>query len=115
MVIARGDVLWVDYGPARGSGPAMVRPAVVLEDNWLLATHIRTVLVVPMTSNTALDVFPGNVLIPAESSGLSKDSVAVVSQIGSVDREFLDPYPAGRLPAYLMKQVSAGVRLVTGI
>lgn len=115
MVIARGDVLWVDYGPVRGSEPAMVRPAVVLQDDWLTATHIGTVVVVPLTSNTALDVFPGNVLIPAESSGLSKDSVAVVSQIGSVGREFLDPYPAGRLPAYLMKQVTAGVRLVTGI
>jgi mRNA interferase MazF len=115
VVIARGDVLWVDYGPARGSEPAMVRPAVVLQDDWLTATDIGTIVMVPLTSNTALDVFPGNVLIPAESSGLEKDSVAVVSQIGSVDREFLDPYPAGHLPAYLMKQVTAGVRLVTGI
>lgn len=115
MVIARGDIVWVDYGPARGSETAMVRPAVVLQDAWLLATQIRTVLVVPLTSNTALEVFPGNVILPAESSGLDRDSVAIVSQVGSVGREFLDPYPAGRLPAYLMTNIAAGVRLVLGI
>lgn len=115
MVISRGDVVWVDFGSPRGSEPAKVRPAVVLQENWLLATRINTVLVVPLTSNTGLEAFPGNVLIPVEASGLSKDSVAVVSQLGPVSREFLDPYPAGHLPSYLLTQVSDGVRLATGL
>lgn len=114
-MIARGDVVWVDFGSPRGSEPAKVRPAVVLQEDWLLATEINTVLVVPLTSNVGLEVFPGNVLIPAKAAGLDRDSVAVVSQVGPVSREFLDPYPAGRTPGYLMTAISAGVRLATGV
>lgn len=80
-----------------------------------METNINTVLVVPLTSNTALEAFPGNVSIPAEASGLDKDSVAVVSQLGPVSREFLDPYPAGHLPSYLLTKVAEGVRLSTGV
>lgn len=113
-MIARGDVAWVDFGQPRGSEPAKVRPAVVLQDDWLLATSLATVLVVPLTSNTALAPFPGNVLVPAGTAGLERDSVAVVSQVGPVSREFLDPFPAGRLPARLLAHVTSGVRLVLG-
>jgi mRNA interferase MazF len=73
------------------------------------------VLVVPLTSNTALEAFPGNVLLPREGSGLDRESVAVVSQLGQVGREFIAPYPAGHVPSYLLTKIAAGVRLVTGI
>ncbi|MEV4737445.1 MULTISPECIES: type II toxin-antitoxin system PemK/MazF family toxin [unclassified Microbacterium] len=114
-MIRRGDVVWVDFGVPRGSEPAKVRPAVVLQDDWLLDTQINTVLVVPLTSNTTLEGFPGNVLIPAAASGLDRDSVANVGQLSAVSREFLDPYPISRLASYLLTQIGAGVRLVSGV
>lgn len=115
MVIARGDVAWVDFGPPRGSEPAKVRPVVVVQADWLLASHINTVLVVPLTSNRGHERFPGNVLVPAAASSLEQDSVALVAQLGPVSREFLDPYPVGHLPAYLLAEIAAGIRLVTGV
>jgi len=115
VVTTRGDIVWVDFGSPRGSEPAKVRPAVVVQEEWLLATSIATVLVVPLTSNTALESFPGNVLIPAEASGLDKELVAVVSQVGPVGREYLDPFPAGQVPAYLMAEIATGIRLVLGL
>lgn len=114
-MIEYGDVVWVDFGSPRGSEPAKIRPAVVLQADWLLATAINTVIVVPLTSNLEQQAFPGNVLVPADASGLEKDSVALVSQIGPVSREFLDPYPVGHLPGYLLARIGDGVRLVTGI
>ncbi|MEC5180242.1 mRNA interferase MazF [Arthrobacter sp. CG_A4] len=81
----------------------------------MLATQITTVLVVPLTSNVALEAFPGNVLIPVDASGLGKDSVAVVSQIGPVSREFLEPDPVGHVPSYVLSKVAAGIRLAMGI
>lgn len=115
MVIRHGDVVWVDFGSPRGSEPAKRRPAVVVQEDWLLATQIATVLVVPLTSNVALEAFPGNVLVPVDASGLEKDSVALVSQVGPVSREFLDPYPVGRVPGYVLTKVADGIRLVLGI
>ena len=114
-MIERGDVVWVDFGSPRGSEPAKRRPAVVIQDNWLLASEISTVLVVPLTSNVDLEPFPGNALIPAVTSGLDRDSVAVISQVGPVSREFIEPFAVGSLPPYLLGKVSAGVRLVAGL
>ncbi|TFD54603.1 type II toxin-antitoxin system PemK/MazF family toxin [Cryobacterium frigoriphilum] len=114
-MIARGDIVWVDFGSPGGSEPATRRPALVVQDGWLLATEIATVLVVPVTSNLALEAFPGNVLIPVDGSGLGKDSVAVVSQIGPISREFLDPHPVGHAPNYVLSKVADGIRLVLGI
>lgn len=113
-MIARGDVAWVDFGEPRGSEPAKVRPAIVFQDDWLLATSINTVLVIPLTSNLAHEAFPGNVLIPAIASGLDKDSVALVTQLGPVSREYVQPVTAGHLPPYLLNELSTGIRLVTG-
>ncbi len=112
--LARGDVVWADFGEPRGSEPAKVRPAIVFQDDWLMATSINTVLIIPLTSNLAQEAFPGNVLIPAVASGLDKDSVALVTQLGPVGREYLQAYPTGRIPAYLLNELGAGVRLVTG-
>lgn len=80
-----------------------------------MASEIATVLVVPLTSNVTLEGFPGSVLIPIEASGLDKDSVAIVSQLGPVSREYVDPYPVGHLPGYLVAKVGAGIRLATGV
>lgn len=115
MVIEHGGVVWTDFGQPRGSEPAKIRPAVVVQEDWLLATRINTVLVVPLTSNLVQQTFPGNVLVPAESSGLEKDSVALVTQLGPVSREFIEPHAVGRLPAYLLQKIGSGIRLVTGV
>ena len=86
-----------------------------MQEHWLLASEIATVLVVPLTSNTALEAFPGNVLVPVDASGLGQDSVAVVSQVGPVSREFLEPFPVGHVPSYVLSKIADGLRLVLGI
>ena len=86
-----------------------------MQEDWLLAVQIATVLVVPLTSNIGLQAFSGNVLLPVEASELGEDSVAVVSRVGSVSRELLDPYPVGHVPSYVLSKVTDGIRLVMGI
>ena len=114
-MIARGDVVWADFGLPRGSEPAKRRPVIVVQDNWLLESKINTVLVVPLTSNVALARFPGNVLITAIAANLPDDSVANVTQVGPISREFIEPYPVGQIPAYLLNDVLKGIRLVLGV
>lgn len=86
-----------------------------MQEKWLLASEIATILVVPLTSNTALEAFPGNVLVPVDASGLGRDSVAVVSLAGPVSREFVQPFPVGHVPSYVLAKISDGLRLVLGI
>ena len=54
---------------------------------------------------------PGNVLLPAGSTGLAKDPAANVTQIVRLDLDFLTER-TGRIPANPMAQVDAGLTLV---
>jgi mRNA interferase MazF len=114
MVMQRGEVFWVDLGAVSGSVPAKRRPVVVLQSNSFNRSLIATVVVAAITSNTAAAEYPGNVFIPASTSGLAKDSVVNVSQLVTLDRASLVEI-AGAIPPYLMAEVDAGLRLVLGI
>lgn len=114
MVITRGEVCWVDFGEPKGSAPAKRRPAVVVQSDRFNASRISTVVVLPITSNTSLARHPGNVFVPAQASGLPKDSVVNVSQPMTVDR--LDLAQTGvALPDSLMGAVDAGLRRVVDL
>jgi|GEM_PF-4507431 len=57
------------------------------------------------------DSLPGNVLLPAKATGLPKDSVAVVSQIVTLDRGVLSAR-VGRLAEARLDDVLAGILLL---
>ena len=110
----RGQVWWADLGEPSGSEPGFQRPLLIVQDDAFNRSRLRTVIAVVLTSNLRLVEAPGNVLIPAKVAGLPKDSVANVSQVITIDREFLTE-PAGRLRGELLKHVESGLRLVLGL
>ena len=111
MVIQRGEIWWADLDEPRGSAPGFRRPLIVVQADSFNQSRIQTVISVVLTSNLRLLDAPGNVLIPKSASGLSKDSVANVSQIVTLDRDALSER-ARQLPAHLMTSIERGLRLV---
>ncbi len=57
---------------------------------------------------------PGNVFLPATSSGLPKDSVVNVTALVTLDKADLDA-ETGHLPSVLMSEVDQGLRRVLGL
>ena len=110
-MISRGSICWVDLGEPRGSRPAKVRPVLVLQDDAYNSSRLATTIAAVITSNTALAAVAGNVFLPALISGLTKDSVANLTALVTLDKSDLDP-PVGRLPDQLMAEVSAGLKLI---
>ena len=108
-MIARGEVWWVDLGAPRGSAPALRRPVLVVSGDRYNASELRTVTAVALTSTTRLAAVPGCVALPADVSGLSKDSVVNVTQVVTLDRGALEER-VGALPAWVMSQVDDGLR-----
>lgn len=82
----QGDVYWVRFGPSRDSGPSGKRPAIVIQNDLLNRSHINTTVVSLLTSNAKLAKVPGNVLLEKGTANLPKTSVAVVSQMATVDK-----------------------------
>lgn len=113
MVIAQGDIHWVEFADAEGSGPGFRRPAVVVQGDALNRSSLSTAVCVPLTGNTKWAAAPGNVLLTARSTGLPKDSVANVSQIVTVDRGLLRER-VGRLSKAKLNAVLHGIDVVLG-
>jgi mRNA interferase MazF len=111
LVIARGDVRWASLGEPAGSGPGYRRPVVVVSADSFNASTINTVIVVAISSDLALEQAPGNVFLPVGRSALSKDSVANVSQILTIDRRQLGD-TVGSLDVETMNQIESGLRRV---
>lgn len=111
MVIHRGDVWWADLGDPGGSEPGFRRPLVIVQADAFNASRIRTAVAVVVTSNLRLLDAPGNVLLKARHAGLSKDCVANVSQIVTIDKDALSER-AGKLERPTMTAIAQGMRLV---
>ena len=113
-MIERGEVYWVDLGPAAGSRPAKRRPVVVVQSDRYNESRLATAIVVVITSNTALAAMPGNVILPDGSTGLPRDSVANGTALLTVEkRELIER--SGRLPLNLVDEIDRGLRRVLGL
>lgn len=113
MVVAQGDIFWAALPDPVGSGPGFSRPVVVVQGDAFNASRLATVVVVPLTSNLRWASAPGNVLLKARRTGLSKDSVANVSQVVAIDRTLLAEH-VGRVPKPTLELILEGIDVVLG-
>ena len=74
-------------------------------------SRMQTAIVAAINTNLELADAPGNVLLPARSTGLTRDSVVNVSQLLTLDRTFLTE-PVGALTPRLQRAVDEGLRMV---
>ena len=114
MVVERGQIWSADLGEPEGSEPGYNRPVLIIQSDAFNRSRLHTVIGVVLSTNLRLVDAPGNVLISAKASGLRKDSVANVSQVITIDREFLREL-AGRVRGQFLKDVENGLRLVLGL
>jgi mRNA interferase MazF len=110
----RGEVWWATLPKPIASEPGFRRPVIVVQSDAFNRSRIGTVVAVVVTSNQRLAHAPGNVVLPAQVSGLPKDSVANVSHIVTLDKTFLVERCA-RLPEEMIQQIEDGLRLVLAL
>ena len=110
----RGEIWWSSLPTPDGSSPGFRRPILVIQSNEFNRSRINTVVAAVITSNLALAVAPGNVRVPARSSGLKKASVVNVSQVITVDKSFLAER-VGKLNKQQLSAVEDGLRLILGV
>ncbi|MDE2990866.1 MAG: type II toxin-antitoxin system PemK/MazF family toxin [Chloroflexota bacterium] len=111
MVVQRGEVWWADLAEPRGSEPGFRRPVLIVQADSFNRSRLRTVLALALTTNMRLLDAPGNVLVPGVDVGLPRDSVVNVTQVVTLDRDYLVER-AGQAPRRLLSRIAAGLRLV---
>jgi mRNA interferase MazF len=116
-VIRRGDIHTVDLDPVRGSEANKRRPAVIVSNDAANATAGRlgrgVITVVPVTSNIER-VYQFQVLLPAEETGLDRDSKAQAEQVRSIAVERVGDR-LGVVPRAVMLDIDEALRLHLGL
>jgi mRNA interferase MazF len=109
----RGEIVSVDFDPVRGSEANKTRLAVIMSNDAANATATRlgrgVVTVVPVTSNTTR-IYPFQVLLPAEQTGLPRDSKAQAEQVRSVSVSRVGNV-LGQLPDALVADLDRALRV----
>jgi len=113
-MVNRGEIWWAELAEPIKSQPGFRRPVLVIQSDTFNQSKISTVICAVITSNLRLSEAPGNILLPARASGLSKDSVINVSQIITVDKSFLTE-KIGELNQKLINKLEEGLKLVLSL
>lgn len=113
----RGEICLVDLEPARGAEANKQRPAVIVSNDGANSTAQRlgrgVVTVVPVTSSIDR-VYPFQVLLPADTTGMSSDSKAQAEQVRSIAVERIGPR-IGTLTDELQASLDEALRLHLGL
>ena len=88
MKIRKNDVYYADLSPVIGSEQGGVRPVLVLQNNDG-NKHAPTIIVAAITSRMKRAKMPTHVPVRMESGSLPKNSIVMLEQIRTIDKERL--------------------------
>jgi mRNA interferase MazF len=84
----RGEVYLVNFDPSVGAEIQKTRPALIVQND--VANRFSAVTIVAaLTSRFHTPLRPVQVLVPAGEAGLNTDSVVLLNQIRSIDKQRL--------------------------
>lgn len=109
----RGEIHVVNLEPAKSGEANKRRPAVIVSNDGANVAAERSgqgvINVVPVTSNISR-VYPFQVLLPANATGLENDSKAQVEQVRSISVGRVG-IAIGVVPQDLMAEIDEALRL----
>jgi mRNA interferase MazF len=92
----------------------MRRPVLVVQDDLLTQSALRTVMVAPITSNMRRAEAVGNVPLAPRDSGLDRPSVVLICQVTTVDEDFLTEL-VGSIPTRCRRRVDDGLKIALSL
>ncbi len=88
MIIRRGDIYYADLRPVVGSEQGGIRPVLVIQ-NDTGNRHSPTVIVAAITSKMNKAKLPTHVELSTRQCHIVKDSVILLEQLRTVDKQRL--------------------------
>ena len=88
MVIKRGDIFYADLRPVVGSEQGGVRPVLIIQ-NDIGNKHSPTVICAAITSKMNKAKLPTHIEIDASSYAIIRDSVILLEQLRTIDKQRL--------------------------
>lgn len=111
--ILRGDVFYADLSPVIGSEQGGMRPVLIIQND--IGNHYSpTLIVAAITARMQKPKMPTHVLIDSEHAGIERDSVILLEQIRTIDKQRLRDRVT-HLEDSIMKRVDHSLQVSIGL
>ncbi|MEG1536038.1 MAG: type II toxin-antitoxin system PemK/MazF family toxin [Clostridia bacterium] len=112
MMIKRGELYYADLSPVVGSEQGGVRPILIVQ-NDVGNKYSPTVIAAAITSQINKAKLPTHIELSAKDFGLPKDSVVLLEQIRTLDKQRLKE-KIGEVPIDTMTKINQALLISLG-
>ena len=88
MNIKRGEIYYADLSPVVGSEQGGIRPVLIVQ-NDVGNKYSPTVIAAAITSQRDKTNLPTHISVNADGCGLAKDSIVLLEQVRTIDKQRL--------------------------
>lgn len=113
MNVKRGDIYFADLSPVVGSEQGGVRPVLVIQ-NDIGNRFSPTVIVAAITAQINKAKLPTHVEVEASPHGLERDSVVLLEQLRTLDKQRLTDMITHLNESY-MRKVDEALQISVGL
>ena len=113
LLVKRGDIFYADLSPVIGSEQGGIRPVLVVQ-NDVGNKYSPTVIAAAITSKINKAKLPTHIEIDARQYGLSRDSVILLEQVRTIDKQRLRE-KIGKLDELQMIKVNDAISVSFGL
>jgi mRNA interferase MazF len=113
LIVKRGDVYFADLSPVVGSEQGGVRPVLVIQ-NDIGNRFSPTVIIAAITAQIQKAKLPTHVEIDAKRYGFERDSVILLEQIRTIDKQRLTD-KITHLDEEMMEKVDEALQVSLGL
>ena len=113
MPVKRGEIYYADLSPVVGSEQGGVRPVLIVQTD-VGNRFSPTVIAAAITSRTGKTRLPTHIDLAARVYGLQRDSVVLLEQVRTLDKERLLE-KMGRVDEERMAEVDNALRVSFGL
>lgn len=112
-MVRRGEIYYADLSPVVGSEQGGMRPVLIIQNN--VGNHYSpTVIVAAITAKIQKAKMPTHVEISAEEFDLEKDSVVLLEQIRTIDKQRLKE-KVTQLDQDTMEKINEALEISVGL
>ena len=113
MTVKRGDIYYADLSPVIGSEQGGVRPVLIIQ-NDIGNKYSPTVIAAAITSQKDKTKLPTHIQVNGSGCGLSKDSIVLLEQVRTIDKQRLKE-KMGTLDVLSMDKVNKALSVSFGL
>ncbi|SFH92229.1 type II toxin-antitoxin system PemK/MazF family toxin [Pisciglobus halotolerans] len=112
-MVKRGDIFYADLSPVVGSEQGGMRPVLVIQNN--VGNHYSpTVIVAAITAKIQKGKMPTHIEVSSDEYGLERDSVVLLEQIRTIDKQRLRE-KVTHLDTSMMNKIDDALRISIGL